>query len=485
MAYLTLFSGLFISAVAIYYSVAGLTSIFAAAMIPIIIMGTALEVSKLVATVWLKQYWEVAPRLLKTYLMTAVVVLMIITSMGIFGYLSKAHMDQTMVSGDVVDKVAIIDEKIKTQKDNIDAARKALVQMDAAVDQTMARSTNEAGATKAANLRRSQTKERTNFQTEIAAAQKEIARLNEERAPIAKDLRQVEAEVGPIKYIAAMIYGSNPDANILEKAVTWVIILIVVVFDPLAVSLLLASQYSFGLLKEQKEAKEEQQKEQEFFEKGRELARSIDNGTYVAPVVTNSDPADNVAVTNWTTTTTYEPDDGALTDEQIELIRKMVKDELPTGEVVAKTSLFDNPEDEFPFRGKGVAPSMPLSASYEQPKVEEPLEEAEIEEPAIDTTVITHTPDGMIVADAAGTQEIPVVKDIGGGYVSVNGKIYHHKAWDYHSESAEHAVEKHENTYVQNEEQTVSDQWSKIANKTISEEEYLEAARQKQTKKDA
>jgi hypothetical protein len=253
IAYLTLISGLTISAVAVWYSVAGLVSIFAAAAVPIIVMGVALEVSKLIATVWLKMNWSRAPMLIRTYLIAAIAILMLITSMGIFGFLSKAHLDQNMVSGDVIDKVAIIDEKIKTQRDNIDAARKALIQMDAAVDQTMARSTSEQGADKAANLRRSQQRERTALQKDISTAQAAIAKLNEERAPMAKDLRAIEAEVGPIKYIAAFVYGSNPDANLLEKAVTWVIIIIVVVFDPLAVILLLASQYSFQWFRKERE----------------------------------------------------------------------------------------------------------------------------------------------------------------------------------------------------------------------------------------
>lgn len=253
IAWLTLASGLTISAVAVWYSVAGLVSIFAAAAVPIIIMGVALEISKLVATVWLKMNWAIAPKAIKAYLIVAIAILMLITSMGIFGFLSKAHLDQNMVSGEVVDKVAIIDEKIKTQRDNIDAARKALVQMDSAVDQTMARSTSEQGADKAANLRRSQAKERGNLQKDISTAQSAIAKLNEERAPMAKDLRAIEAEVGPIKYIAALIYGSNPDANVLEKAVTWVIIIIVMVFDPLAVVLLLASQFSFMWFRKERE----------------------------------------------------------------------------------------------------------------------------------------------------------------------------------------------------------------------------------------
>ena len=275
IAYLALISGLSISAVAVYYSVAGLVAIFAAAAIPIMIMGVVLELSKLVASVWLKQNWDRAPRGLKWYLTTAVVVLMIITSMGIFGFLSKAHLDQNLVGGDVVDRVAIIDEKIKTQRDNIEAARKALRQMDEAVDQIMARSNDEKGADKAAALRRAQQRERTTLQNDIAKSQTEIAKLNEERAPIAKDLRAVEAEVGPIKYIAKLIYGDNSDANLLEKAVTWVIMIIIFVFDPLAVLLLLASQYSFQWLREKKEDEDDNALE-EFFEKAREVAKRLD-----------------------------------------------------------------------------------------------------------------------------------------------------------------------------------------------------------------
>ena len=253
LAYLTLTSGLSISAVAVWYSVAGLVSIFAASAVPIIIMGVVLEVGKLVATVWLKVNWRQAPVLIRTYLIIAITILMLITSMGIFGFLSKAHLDQAVPTGDVAAKVSIIDEKIKTERDNIEASRKALTQMDSAVDQTMARSTSEQGADKAAALRRSQARERTTLQADIAKAQKNIAALNQERAPIASELRKVEAEVGPIKYIAALIYGDNPDANLLEAAVRWVIIIIVMVFDPLAVILLLASQYSFQWFRKQEE----------------------------------------------------------------------------------------------------------------------------------------------------------------------------------------------------------------------------------------
>jgi len=267
IAWLALLSGLTISAVAIWYSVAGLVSIFAAAVIPIIVMGVVLEVSKLIATVWLKINWARAPVFIRSYLIAAIAILMVITSMGIFGFLSKAHSDQSLVSGDVQSKIAIYDEKIKTARENIEANRKQLKQMDEAVDQVMGRSTDEKGADKAVSVRKNQSRDRVALAKDIEANQKLIAKLNDEAAPIRAEVRKVEAEVGPIKYIASFIYGSNPDANVLEKAVTWVIIIIVVVFDPLAVILLLASQYSFQWFRTAREEEgqtEEKQSAEEY-----------------------------------------------------------------------------------------------------------------------------------------------------------------------------------------------------------------------------
>ena len=243
--YLTLATALIISVSSAVYSILGLTAIFAAAFWPIVVLGGSLEIGKIVTTLWLHKYWDRAELQYKVYLCSAVAILMLLTSMGVFGFLSKAHLDQAVPSGDVAAKVQIFDDKIRTQQDNIKAARAALTQMDAAVDQTMSRSTTEQGADKAANLRRSQGRERTALQNDISKAQKEITTLQEQRAPIASEMRKVEAEVGPIKYIAALIYGDNPDANTLEKAVRWVIILIVIVFDPLALTLLLAATKTF------------------------------------------------------------------------------------------------------------------------------------------------------------------------------------------------------------------------------------------------
>ena len=241
---LTLLVALSLSSVAAWYSIIGLTAIFAGAVIPVIIMGSILEVGKITTTVWLRKYWHRASWVLKLYLVPAVIALALLTSMGIFGFLSKAHMDQGITSGDVQAKIAIYDEKIKTAQDNIDVNRKALKQLDEAVDQVMGRSTSETGADKAVAIRKSQAKERTRLLAEIATEQQTIAGLREERAPIAAEVRKVEAEVGPIKYIAALIYGDNTDTNMLEAAVRWVIILLVIVFDPLAIALVLAANAS-------------------------------------------------------------------------------------------------------------------------------------------------------------------------------------------------------------------------------------------------
>ena len=302
LAFLLLITGLTISAVAIYYSVVGLTAIFSAAAIPIVIMGSALEVGKLVCASWLKANWERAPGFMKYYMITAVCVLMLITSMGIFGFLSKAHNDQSLVSGDVASKIAIYDEKIKTEKENIDANRKILKQLDEGVDQVMARSQDEKGADKAVAIRKAQQKDRSRINQEITESQKRISQLNEERAPVAAEVRKVEAEVGPIKYIAAFIYGTAPDSSMLEQAVTWIIILIVVVFDPLAVIMLLASQMTFSWAREQKE----------------------DRISAELPAVEEK--------------AAYRADDGSLSEEYIESLKESAP--VPTGNTVTTSSLF-------------------------------------------------------------------------------------------------------------------------------------------------
>jgi hypothetical protein len=303
--YFILFISVIISAIAAYYSVVGLTAIFAAAVVPVMIMGGALEAGKIVATVWLHNNWKRAGYAFKLYLVPAIVFLMLLTSMGIFGFLSKAHGDQSLVSGDAMAKVAIFDEKIRISKDNIDANRKALKQMDEAVDQVMGRSSDEKGADKAVAVRRSQQKERVRLQSEIQAEQKTITALSEEAAPLRAEFRKVEAEVGPIKYIAALIYGDAASQNMLEAAVRWVIILIVIVFDPLALTLILAAN-----------------KQLEWARKGKggwvhdEEDQPVEEQPAVAtPAATDADPIDQKAIAEATPT---EPVEDPLTEEERE-----------------------------------------------------------------------------------------------------------------------------------------------------------------------
>ena len=241
---LTLLTALGLSSIAGWFAIVGLVAIFPAKAQAIIIMGAAIEIGKIVATVWLRKYWARCGIGFKVLLVPMVIVLMMLTSMGTFGFLSGAHSEASASSGDVAAKVSLIDEKIKTQRENTDLARKALAQLDAQVDARLSRGDSEAGAERAVQIRRQQAGERNKLQQEIAAAQAQIASLNEQRAPIAAQLRKVEAEVGPIKYIAALIYGDQTDASVLERAVRWVIIMLVIVFDPLAIALVLAGNSS-------------------------------------------------------------------------------------------------------------------------------------------------------------------------------------------------------------------------------------------------
>lgn len=238
--YLALLIALLISSVSAFYSVSGLTAIFAAAKVSIVIMGTALEVGKVVTTIWLRKNWARVGAIMKIYLVISMVVLMLITSMGIFGFLSKAHLDQAVPTADVQAEVALIDEKIRTERDNIAANKLVLTQMDNSVTEILGRSQDERGAERAVQIRRSQSAERSKLQKDNELAQRRIQDLQSQRAPIAAKVRQVEAEVGPVKYIAALIYGDQAGADVLESAVRWVIIVLVAVFDPLALALMLA-----------------------------------------------------------------------------------------------------------------------------------------------------------------------------------------------------------------------------------------------------
>jgi hypothetical protein len=247
MTYLLFTVALALSAVAGWYAIAGLIAIFAASVIPIAIMGSLLEVSKLVVASWLYRSWKHIPFLMKSYFTIALITLMLLTSMGIFGFLSKAHLDQAVPTGDLVAKLEMVDEKIKIEKESIDVARKNVSQLDRQVEETLNRtatSTNNAAVNRSITIRNQQAKERAALAKQIETSQAKISQLNEERTPIAAEVRKVEAEVGPLKYIAELIYGEEAkDGTLLEKAVRFVILMIVFVFDPLAVLMLVAANW--------------------------------------------------------------------------------------------------------------------------------------------------------------------------------------------------------------------------------------------------
>ena len=216
MIFLTLLSALLLSGIAGYYSILGLAAIFTGAFWPIVFMGSVLELSKLVTTSWLYRNWETCPFLLKSYLTSAVVILMLITSMGIFGFLSKAHIDSTMDSG-----ANTVEIKILTQQEKITKER---------LEYLLARAKDPSTAS-------------NRLDKQIQDTQKELTEINKKRLPLLKESNKLVAEVGPIKYVGDMIYGTDDD-NAIDKAVRLVIMLIMVVFDPLAVLLLIAANIS-------------------------------------------------------------------------------------------------------------------------------------------------------------------------------------------------------------------------------------------------
>ena len=316
---LALITALTLSGIAAWYSVVGLTAIFAAAVIPIIIMGGSLEVAKVVTTVWLHRYWDKCKWAMKTYLTGAVIVLAVVTSMGIFGFLSKAHMDQGIPTGDVAAQISLLDEKIniqkeliKSERENIESARRALSQLDAQVSARLDRGTSEASAERSVQIRAAQRRDRQAYTKEIDEAQVRIEKSNAtiqslslEKAPLATQYRKIEAEVGPIKYIAALIYGDNPDNATLERAVRWVIILLIFVFDPLALMLVIAAISSYKW---------------EFDEKKEEPK--------------------------------YEKDDGPLTDIQIEQIKQSVEEPKAGSIELTADGGFVEPKQDIPVKKK-------------------------------------------------------------------------------------------------------------------------------------
>lgn len=239
ISYMALIMGLVLSAVAGYFSVVGIATIFAGAFWSVIIMAGSLEVSKIVAASWIYRNWSIAPWLMRIYMTIAVVVLVFITSMGIFGYLSKAHVDQVILQGGNNGiRIETIESQIKRQEDTINDGKLVLSQLDDAVS-ILQQYDRIRGPEGAIAVRGSQQEERQSINKKIDAAYDEIQILQAELLPLRKQAIELEAEIGPLKYIAELIYGDDA-TDYFDTAVRWIIILLVVVFDPLAICLLLA-----------------------------------------------------------------------------------------------------------------------------------------------------------------------------------------------------------------------------------------------------
>lgn len=242
MKYITFSTSIVLATIAAYFSIAGLTALFAGAVWSVVIMASALEIGKLVTAAYLHLEWKEINRLIRVYLVLAVGVLMLITSMGIFGYLSKAHIEQTVkVGGNNDIQIATLQRQIARQQDIIVDAETVLSQLDDSV-QTLIDAQRIRGSSGSIAVREAQKEERASLNDTIADAYARIEELSKDLLPLQKEQLSLEAEVGPVKYIAEAVYGENYD---VDTTIRMVILLLVGVFDPLAVVLLIVSTQAF------------------------------------------------------------------------------------------------------------------------------------------------------------------------------------------------------------------------------------------------
>ena len=258
--FLVFLSAISISGIAAAYSIIGLATLFAGAKVAIIAMGTSLEVGKLVAASWLYQNWKNPnlPPSIKAYLTTSVIVLVFVTSMGIFGFLSKAHLDQVRPTSDNAVQIQLIDKQIDQQELIISRAENTLDRLDKALDVYI----DKEYVSRGLKERKKQKEERDFLNNEIRVAMDKIAELTLSKGNIELEQLKIEADVGPLKYVAELIYGDEAKDH-FDEAVRWIIIVLIFVFDPLAVLLLIAANISLRerkLQNETKKIKEEKKK---------------------------------------------------------------------------------------------------------------------------------------------------------------------------------------------------------------------------------
>ena len=248
MTYLVFLAAFLLSGISAYYSVVGLAAIFSGAFWPVVFMGSALEFSKLVTASWLYRNWKTAPVLLKTYLTIAVVILMLITSMGIFGFLAKSHIDSTLDAGANTVELKTLNQQQKIAEERL--------------NYLLARAKDPSTAS-------------NRLDNQIQSTQRELTDINKKRLPLLRESNKLVADVGPIKYVADIFFGDGDGA--LDKAVRMVIFAIMLVFDPLAVLLLIAGNIN---LKPREEVigptNEEVEETEEWFQKIRFKSKKLD-----------------------------------------------------------------------------------------------------------------------------------------------------------------------------------------------------------------
>ena len=235
---LALTAGIAISAISAWYSIVGLTAIFAGAFWSIVIMGVTLEIGKIVTATYLYRNWKSLSLLITTYFISAVMILMAITSMGTFGYLSKAHIEHTSDSQNIDAKLERIDQMITRERERIVRAERVQSQLDASINSLIDQKYVVIGL----EARRKQESERKDIAERIREYQTTIDKLTDEKIPLQQSMRDARREVGPIRYVAELIYGSS-DTELMEKSIRGIIILLVLVLDPLAILLIMVSTH--------------------------------------------------------------------------------------------------------------------------------------------------------------------------------------------------------------------------------------------------
>jgi hypothetical protein len=284
MKWLTLFTSLLLAACAAYFSIAGIMTIFSGAALSVMVMAIILEIGKLVSAAWLHYEWDKINTLVKTYFITAVVILMFITSMGIFGYLSKAHIETSIsVGGNNTLQIQMLERRILNEQKVISDAELVLSQLDSTV-QSLLNYDRIRGDSGAIATRQAQKEERTSLNASINEALNNIEQIQIELMPLKQKQLELEVEVGPLKYIAELIYGKEKAKENLDSAIRGIIILLVVVFDPLAIMLLIVSTGAF---------KRDKLKLKPLIDENQIMRMDIDNQKQSTIDITNSNKVEN------------------------------------------------------------------------------------------------------------------------------------------------------------------------------------------------